>query len=170
MPDSKKPNQATALSTDRLEGVLRTQLQIHRAAFFVTPFVTGTQTEREVVLYGIQTDVGADLHVVGKGEVIGAFSTGKAHLAVDFRIPMKWICLSTRTKTVKSPKASVFSNFLKITLSTSPAKVTRWKRFRLKKFTFMSTITRKYEFRLARNFSFLTQAISGSIFQAVSAS
>lgn len=68
------------------------------------------------------------------------------------------------------PKSVRFSNFLKITLSTSPAKVTRWKRFRLKKFTFMSTITRKYEFRLARNFSFLTQAISRSIFQAVSAS
>ena len=70
--------------TDRLEGVLRTQLQIHRAAFFVTPLVTGTQTEREVVLYGIQTDVGADLHVVGEGEVVGAFRTGKAHLAVDW--------------------------------------------------------------------------------------
>ena len=89
---------------------------------------------------------------------------------VDYCLPMKWICLSTRTKTVKFQKASVFSNFLKITLSTSPAKVTRWKRFRLKKFTFMSTITRKYEFQLARNFSFLTQAISRSIFQAVSAS
>lgn len=55
-PESRKPNQATALSTDRLEGVLRTQLHVHRAAFFITPFVTGSQTEREVVLHGVQTD------------------------------------------------------------------------------------------------------------------
>lgn len=54
--------------------------------FFVAPVVTGIEAEAEVRLFGGEAEVRANLDVISEGEVVGAFCTRKANVAVAFTI------------------------------------------------------------------------------------
>lgn len=60
--------------------------QPHGGTFFVAPVVTGIEAEAEVRLFGGEAEVRANLDVISEGEVVGAFCTRKANVAVDFTI------------------------------------------------------------------------------------
>ena len=69
-----------------LEHVLQARFNRGRRTFFVAPFVTRVEPEVEVAARSVDTQLGAYLHGIGEGVVVGALGTGKLHLAVDVAI------------------------------------------------------------------------------------
>ena len=59
------------------------KLNGYSRTFFVAPVVARGQAKREVIFLRFNAKLTANLHVVSESIVVGAFSTGKPHLAVD---------------------------------------------------------------------------------------